>query len=225
MAKFPALPLWTDAYLGDTSHLTTIEHGAYILLLIAAWRSKECCLPNDDKLLARYAHLTPGQWRRIKGVLMPFFYVQGDQLFQGRLTDEHTFVKQHSRKQSQNAKSRWLKTKKTSNAAAMPDRCQIDAPTPTPTPTPKNKNIYTENFLTFWKAYPSNVDKKRAFKAFSKVEKDNISLNTLLDGIKIYIKNKPDWQEYKNASTWLNGSNWEDEYNNKKYSGGKWTTL
>ncbi|NIA67793.1 DUF1376 domain-containing protein [Pelagibius litoralis] len=132
MAEFPAFPLFTDAYLGDTTHLTTIEHGAYLLLLIAMWRSKENKLPNDDKLLARYAKLTAGQWRRVKPVLWPFFIESSDSITQGRLTDEATFVRQHSRKQSDNAKSRWLKDKKTGDATAMPDGCQTDAPHPTP---------------------------------------------------------------------------------------------
>jgi hypothetical protein len=42
MAEFPALPLWTDAYLGDTRHLSQSEHGAYLLLLITAWRTPNC---------------------------------------------------------------------------------------------------------------------------------------------------------------------------------------
>lgn len=32
MAEFPALPLWTDAYIGDTAHLTNEEHGVYLRL-------------------------------------------------------------------------------------------------------------------------------------------------------------------------------------------------
>ena len=39
MADFPALPFFTDAYLGDTQHLTLEEHGAYQKLLYIAWRS------------------------------------------------------------------------------------------------------------------------------------------------------------------------------------------
>lgn len=126
MAQFPAMPLWTDAYLGDTSHLTTIEHGAYLLLLFAMWRS-DGSLPDDDKLLSRYAKLTPGQWARIKPVIMPFFTVRNGRLTQGRLTDELKAVRQHSRKQSDRAKARWLKTKDTGDAAAMPEECQRNA--------------------------------------------------------------------------------------------------
>ena len=76
MAEFVALPIWTDAYLGDTTHLTTIEHGAYLLLLFTAWRSKKCKLPDDDVLLARYAKLTKAQWGRIRPILEPFFDVE-----------------------------------------------------------------------------------------------------------------------------------------------------
>jgi uncharacterized protein YdaU (DUF1376 family) len=92
MAKFPALPLFTDAYLGDTTHLTTIEHGAYLLLLMVAWRSKDTSLPDDDKMLARYARMTPGQWSRIKPTIEEFFEVRGGNWTQKRLTDEASYV-------------------------------------------------------------------------------------------------------------------------------------
>jgi uncharacterized protein YdaU (DUF1376 family) len=137
MAQFPALPLWTDAYLGDTSHLTTIEHGAYLLLLMSAWRSPDCRLPNDDKLLARFTRLNPGQWKRIKPIILSFFDIKGDWIYQGRLTDEREAVKQHCERQSRKSKARWLKNKESGDAGGMPRECRSDAPTPTPTPTPK----------------------------------------------------------------------------------------
>lgn len=126
VAEFPKFPLWTDAYLADTTHLTTIEHGAYLLLLITMWRTNAKCLPNDDKLLARYAKLTGGQWARIKSVIMPFFHVVGDQITQGRLTDEAEAVRQHSAKQSDRQKARWLKTKKTTDTTVIPEPYRND---------------------------------------------------------------------------------------------------
>lgn len=94
MAEFPALPLWTDAYLGDTTHLTTIEHGTYLLLLMTSWRSKDCRLPDDDRLLARYARLGAGQWRRLRPVIEAFFDVADGWWVQSRLTDEAVAVRQ-----------------------------------------------------------------------------------------------------------------------------------
>ena len=73
MALYPALPLFTDAYLADTRHLTTEEHGAYLLLLMCAWRSSGCELTDDDKTLARIAGLSPTRWRRLKPALVQFF--------------------------------------------------------------------------------------------------------------------------------------------------------
>ncbi|WP_028970144.1 YdaU family protein [Sphingomonas sp. URHD0057] len=105
MAEFPALPLWTDAYLGDTTHLTTIEHGAYLLLLITAWRTSECCLPDDDRLLARYARMNGQQWKRIRPIIEAFFVVDGGQWRQRRLTDERESVQQHRARQSEKGKA------------------------------------------------------------------------------------------------------------------------
>lgn len=75
MAEFPALPFFTDAYLADTRHLTTEEHGAYLLLLMCAWRNRGCQLKDNDRMLARIAGLSPAKWRRMKPVLVEFFTV------------------------------------------------------------------------------------------------------------------------------------------------------
>lgn len=72
MAEFPALTLWTDAYLADTRHLTTVQHGAYLLLLITAWRSPGYALPDDDRQL-RLAAGNPRSWPQIKPAVMAFW--------------------------------------------------------------------------------------------------------------------------------------------------------
>lgn len=105
MAELPKLPLWTDAYLGDTGHLTTIEHGAYLLLLITAWRSKDGLLPDDDKMLARYTRLTLDKWRKMRPIIEPFFSVEKGVWKQGRLLDERDAAIAFSKRQSENGSS------------------------------------------------------------------------------------------------------------------------
>ena len=126
MAQHPAMPLWTDAYLGDTHHLSTLEHGAYLLLLMSMWRAGGS-LPADDKLLARHCRLTAAQWRRASPQIMPFFTVEDGRIFQGRLTDELAAVRQKSKSQSSKAKARWLKNNDTGDAAASSEHSQTDA--------------------------------------------------------------------------------------------------
>lgn len=111
MAEFPAMPLWTDAYLGDTRHLTTFEHGAYLLLLIVAWRSPDGALPDDDMRLARYAGCTRAQWRRIAPTIRAFFRQENGQLVQSRLNDERKAVRQKRESQAANGRASALKRK------------------------------------------------------------------------------------------------------------------
>lgn len=139
MAEFPALPLFTDAYLADTAHLTNEEHGAYLRLLMFAWRSPDCSLPDDDKRLAIMVGVSPKKWQTLRAVISTFWTIENGRWMQKRLTRERDFVTRQSEKGRDAAAARWrgksLKLQDTGDASAsaghMPEPCQTDAPTPT----------------------------------------------------------------------------------------------
>jgi uncharacterized protein YdaU (DUF1376 family) len=87
MSKAPAMPMYWDAYLADTTHLTTEEHGAYMLLIAAMWR-RNGSVPNDDKDNARILGMTPAKWRKVKarlGATISGFRVDSDAITQEKL--------------------------------------------------------------------------------------------------------------------------------------------
>lgn len=141
MAEFPALPLFTDAYLGDTTHLTTQEHGAYLLLLMVSWRSPGCCVADDDALLARFTRMTVDKWRKVRPILLPFFQLRDGHWHQPRLQDEFRHLQsrreQQSKAGSASAKAKALKrTNRGSTTVGAPlQRNGNGKPTPTPTPS------------------------------------------------------------------------------------------
>lgn len=142
MAEFPALPLFTDAYLADTRHLTTEEHGAYLLLMMEAWRRPDCNLPDDDRLLARLSGLSVERWAEVRNIIMAFWQRDGRRKTwtQKRLVKERVFVAQKSSSQRDKAVKRWKETKK-DDATALPNGCPDDAPTPTPTLIKEETNV------------------------------------------------------------------------------------
>lgn len=87
MSAPPYMSWYVGDYLADTTHLTTTEHGAYLLLLACMWRS-DGYLPADDAKLARFAKLTSAQWQRMRDTIMPFFTMEDGKLTQGRLQKE-----------------------------------------------------------------------------------------------------------------------------------------
>lgn len=73
------MQLYVGDYLRDTRHLTAEQHGAYLLLLMAAWNAGGR-LPNDPRKLARLAASTPSRWSKISADVLEFFEVEGDTL-------------------------------------------------------------------------------------------------------------------------------------------------
>lgn len=81
------MQLYVADYLGDTRHLTTEQHGAYLLLLMTMWRS-DGRLPNDAKKLARITGCTASRWAKISDDVLAFFEADGDDLTNRRLMFE-----------------------------------------------------------------------------------------------------------------------------------------
>lgn len=71
MGQRPWMKLWVADYLGDTQHLTTLEHGAYLLLIMAYWQRGS--LPADEDDLARIARLSPYLWKKHRETLAGLF--------------------------------------------------------------------------------------------------------------------------------------------------------
>jgi uncharacterized protein YdaU (DUF1376 family) len=70
--KRPWMPLYVGDYLGDTGHLTTAQHGAYLLLMMHYWRKGE--LPDDDRQLSKITKLPLKTWCEYRPTLQDFFY-------------------------------------------------------------------------------------------------------------------------------------------------------
>ena len=68
----PWMPLYVGDYLGDTGHLTTAQHGAYLLLMMHYWRKGE--LPDDDRQLSKITKLSLKTWCEYRPTLQDFFH-------------------------------------------------------------------------------------------------------------------------------------------------------
>lgn len=152
MADFPALPLWTDAYMADTMHLTLEEHGAYLKLLMIAWRSTECSLPDNDKRIAQILSISERRWKeKLRPIIASFWTICDGKWTQKRLLHERKFQEKIRERNTAAANARWLKDKNSNDAGAssthhpiedttsVPNMSQTDAPSPSPSPSPTKK--------------------------------------------------------------------------------------
>lgn len=90
-SALPYMRLYVNDYLGDTTHLSDAESGAYLHLLFYYWQHGE--LPNDERLLRRVARTETRNWKRTFAILRTFFYVDGPLLKNKRMESELERVK------------------------------------------------------------------------------------------------------------------------------------
>lgn len=91
------IPFWIADYLADTMHLTTLQHGAYFLLLLTYWR-RGGPLPDDDKQLAAITKMSVKEWRKIRPIMMSFFSIKNRVWIQKRCEEELAIAKENREK-------------------------------------------------------------------------------------------------------------------------------
>jgi uncharacterized protein YdaU (DUF1376 family) len=99
----PFMPLYVADYMADTAHLTTVEHGAYLLLIMTYWQRGEA-LPDDDKKLARIVGLQGRNWKRVRQEIEPFFEFRDNKWVHQRIEHQLTVMRSQSRANSLNGK-------------------------------------------------------------------------------------------------------------------------
>lgn len=67
----PFMQFYVGDYLRDTGHLSTLEHGAYLLMILHYWSKGS--LPNDDAALARICRMSSREWARSRDTLAGLF--------------------------------------------------------------------------------------------------------------------------------------------------------
>lgn len=108
------MPIWIGKYMADTMNFTTLQHGAYFLLLMAMWKGKGV-LSADDEDLASTAKLSPEQWAGMKAKILAKFEIDGATMTQSRLATERERAQHVSEVRkaagAQGAKLRWERRK------------------------------------------------------------------------------------------------------------------
>lgn len=127
IAEFPALPLFTDALVADTDHLTNEEFGAYIRLLMIVWRNANCRVPADANWLMRRLRVNSSEYNRLyQPIINDFMLKDGEFITQKRLMKEFEYLRKTRAQQVAAGKARWNKGKAPSGRS-------------TPNPTPPEK--------------------------------------------------------------------------------------
>lgn len=113
-------------YTSNTLHLTTRQHGGYILLICAAWAARGY-LPGTDVALMAITKLSKREWAEDGPVLKTFLTATEDGWMHERVAfewqDAQALIEAKSKAGKKGARNRW-KGRASGNAMALPSSSQ-----------------------------------------------------------------------------------------------------
>ena len=127
------MPLYVADYLADTGHLSTRQHGAYLLLIMHYWRTGKP-LPTRVEHLFRICRLTAAEWEEDGEAVIAFFTPTPDGYVHGRIERELQSAQEFIEKRAAAGRaSAEAKRQRTGNTT--PTRVETHVPTPEQHPT------------------------------------------------------------------------------------------
>ncbi|HIB1582809.1 TPA: YdaU family protein [Salmonella enterica subsp. enterica serovar Muenchen] len=159
MAALPYMQLYIADYLADTMHLSTEEHGAYLLLMFNYWQTGRAIPKNR---LAKIARVSSERWGAVEESLREFFTDNGTEWVHKRIEDDLALVRETLAKRSAAGKAsvQSRRNRKETQSASESNTCStgVDSvfeqesntkPTNKDTDknTDKNKDLKDQNLL------------------------------------------------------------------------------
>lgn len=227
MAALPYMQFYPSDYLSDTAHLSTLEHGAYLLLIFNYWQRGESFKAPDErtfnKRLAAVTRLSEQEWTDVRDALKEFFEVtneEGIEWRHNRIEDDLKAVHDKSeaakkagqisglRRKEQALNGRSPKAKRTVNHKDTDKIRQDKNNTPL---TPQGD----DGFDGFWSDYPKKAGKLDAQKAWAKLAPSETLAATIRTDVQKRSKSH-EWtreggQFVPYPATYLRGERWLDE--------------
>lgn len=234
------MPFYVGDYIRKTQHLTTEQHGAYLLLLFAMFASGGS-LPNDDRKLARISRLSNTKWASNRNDLLEFFTLDGDVITHTKVTEVSQNYQKKIQKLAQNGSkggiAKSLKDNRLGLANAIDLPCQPE-PEPEPNyidtdvsitpivPKVSKPKIIAGKFEEFWSIYPKKQSRGQAESAYAKANKQ-ADHDEIISGLHRSIQSDHRFQNKQYtpmASTWLNAKGYFDDFsgtnNQTRFNGG-----
>lgn len=122
MPSTPYMKLYIGDYLGDTQHLSCLEHGAYMLLIMAYWQTGGP-ITSDPVVLRRITKTSQKEFKNWHENVLKMFEVKDAMLVHKRIDIEIAKRQQVSMASTNAANTRWSER----NAGAMPTQCRRNA--------------------------------------------------------------------------------------------------
>ena len=201
MTSLPYLQLYTSDYLADTAHLTTEEHGAYLLLIMNYWQRGKP-LDNGGQRLAHVARLSADRWTEVEPVLSEFFQVEGDTWIHSRIERDLESVRIKSEKASQAGRASAQRTSNVRSTDVQRSYHQEEE-------EEDNKKTI-DHFDDFWEAYPRKTAKGAARAAWVKAVK-KATPEQIISAARVFGSDPNREAPFTpHGSTWLNQERWLD---------------
>lgn len=230
MATVPYMPLYVAEYMADTSHLTALEDGVYMRLIMIYWQ-RQAPLPDDDVKLHRIARVTPDEWAAMRETIAEFFTAEEGLWRHKRIDAELAKLQEKSQKasaagrQSANKRSTPVERPLNERSASVeqtPNHVGIglrEGKKPTTPPVVPPRGDGTQDFDRFWQAYPRRPQnpRKPAEKLFAAAVKKGAKPDDLIAAAERYAAEmaaagKLNTEFVCQAQTWLRQDRWKDTH-------------